>query len=307
MPKKAAAKKAAQPMPAGTGNATAPLTLPNSCRKHGSFIYQVQATVNRFGSIDLTVAAMLRAQMSHAWIRIHGTAAYSAAEKQRIRDLTAALRAGGISVAGWGWCQGESASGDAVLALRECQSLGIQDYVADIEQGVHNAHWTVQEVDTFCRAIRAGLPGTFGITTFGLIDWHSPELMTAALPYVHFFNPQVYWFNFPNTQMVNQFRRPDGTRYRRNEPGEYMELCIDRWRRLMGASQKPLVVTGQAYWGEGNTQAEAEAKLEHFLGNWNGYSRVVGLYWWHLGGGQAMSHLMLERITAARLGQKNYA
>jgi hypothetical protein len=86
-----------------------------------------------------------------------------------------------------------------------------------------------------------------------------------------------------------------------------MELCIDRWRRLMGASQKPLVVTGQAYWGEGNTQAEAEAKLEHFLGNWNGYSRVVGLNWWHLGGGQAMSHLMLERITAARLGQKNYA
>ena len=100
---------------------------------------------------------------------------------------------------------------------------------------------------TFCRAIRADLDGQFGVTTFGLIDWHAPELMKAALPFVPFFNPQVYWFNFPNNQMVQQFRRPDGMRYRPGIPGEYMDLCIDRWNALMDTDGRPLVVTGQAY------------------------------------------------------------
>ncbi len=303
--KKTAAKKAAGPGPVP---APAPAAaLARSCRLHGSFIYQVQPTINRYGGIDLTVAAMLRMQMSHAWIRIHGTQAYSAAEKQRIRDLTAALRTAGIGVAGWGWCQGSVPLAEANLALRESESLGMTDYVADIEQGVSNAHWTPQEVTAFCQRVRANLPGSFGVTTFGLIDWHEPGLMQAALPFVDFFNPQVYWFNFPNQQMVNQFRRPDGTRYRVNEPGEYMELCIDRWVRLMGGTPKRLVVAGQAYWNEGNTQTQAEAKLVQFLSGWNGYNRVAGLNWWHLGGGSAMSHAMVERIVAARLGQKNYA
>jgi hypothetical protein len=74
----------------------------------------------------------------------------------------------------------------------------------------------------------------------------------------------------------------------------------------MGATPKDLVVTGAAYWGEGNTQSDAEQKVEEFLADWNHFDRVVGLNWWHFGGDKAMSHRMLEAITGAQLGAKPY-
>ena len=149
--------------------------------------------------------------------------------------------------------------------------------------------------------------GGFGITTYPLIDWHEPELMQAALPFVDMFNPQVYWFHFPNKKMLAQFKRPNGKPYVADNAAEYTDLCIDRWTKLMGGTAKKLVVTGAAYWNEGNTQAEAEAKVEEFLAKWNRYGAIVGLNWWHFGGQSAMSHRMLEAITAAKLGAKPYA
>ena len=133
-------------------------------------------------------------------------------------------------------------------------------------------------------------------------------MLAAALPYVDAVAPQVYWFNFPNAKMVHQFKRPDGTAYTVGDPGQYADLCIDRWRRLMTGIAKPIILTGQAYWGEANfSQAEAEAKLTAFLNKWNGYGRICGLNWWHFGGGDATSHAMLETMVAAKLGAKPYA
>jgi hypothetical protein len=54
-----------------------------------------------------------------------------------------------------------------------------------------------------------------------------------ALPFVDMFNPQVYWFRFPNKKMVKEFRRPNGPRYTIGNATSYATLCLDRW---MGTS-----------------------------------------------------------------------
>ena len=198
---------------------------------------------------------------------------------------------------------------DAKLAVRELSWFGLSDYVADIEHGVNGANWTVAEIETFCRHVRNNVSGSFGVTTFPLIDWHEPQLMKAALPFVDMFNPQVYWHHFPNRKMVRQFKRPNGTSYGRDKSFEYADLCLDRWDALMGNRPKDVVVTGQAYWGEGEppfTRVEAEDKLDEFLGSWAGYGRVIGLNWWHFGGGDSMTHRMLDSITKAKLAARPY-
>lgn len=281
--------------------------LPASMRRHGTFTYSVDKTIADYGSLDNAIAALKRAEMSHVWVRIHGRSAYGSADKVRVKAFIDAAKAAGIAVAGWGWCQGENVGKEAQLALDSVSAFGLTDYLADIEEGVNDAHWTVQEVDEFCAKVRAGLQGAFGVTSFGLIDWHVPKLMTAALPYVDVLAPQVYWHNFPNQKMLDQFTAPNGVKYRKNDPTEYTRLCVDRWRALGGGNAKAIVVTGQAYWGEdGLSQDEAEEKLDAFLSTFSGYGQITGLNWWHFGGSGAMSHAMFEGIIAAKLGSKSY-
>jgi len=281
----------------------------NAFRKHGTFVYQVSETIARYGTVALTIEAMKDAQMTHAWVRIHSQSAYPTNEKKIIAAFIDEVKKAGIAVAGWGWCQGSDPTADAKLAVKELASFGLADYVADIEHGVHGANWEVDEIENFCTRVRAGVSAGFGITTFPLIDWHEPELMKAALPFVDMFNPQVYWHHFPNKKMVKQFKRPDGTGYGRDKAADYADLCLDRWDKLMGGTPKDIVVTGQAYWGEGKPpfpQGDAEDKLDEFLGAWTGYGRVIGLNWWHFGGGQSMSHRMRNSIVKAELGGKPY-
>jgi hypothetical protein len=283
--------------------------LSSAFRKHGTFIYQVAEAIARYGTTPLAIEAMKEAQMTHAWVRIHGQSAYSTADKRTIRAFIDALKSAGVAVAGWGWCQGSDPNADARVALKELRSFELTDYVADIEHGVNNANWTTDEIKSFCTRVRGGVSGSFGITTFPLIDWHEPQLMKAALPFVDMFNPQVYWHHFPNRKMLRQFTRPNGSPYVQNKAAEYADLCLDRWDKLMGSTPKSLVMTGQAYWGEGEppfAQDEAEDKLDEFLDAWTGFDRVVGLNWWHFGGGKSMSHRMRNSINKAKLGAKPY-
>ncbi len=282
--------------------------LAKAFRKHGTFIYNSAATIADYGSPANVAAAMVRAGMSHAWVRIHGRKADAAPTQAASKSLIAALQSAGIAVAGWGWVQGEDPKGEAAIALKALNTYGLKDYIADIEPGHNNSVWTSLEVDAFCAAVRKGVVGSFAVSSFALVDWHEPQLMSAALPHVDAFAPQIYWFNYPNSKMVQQFKRPDGTNYPIGKAHGYAELCLDRWARLAATSPKPLILTGQAYWGEsGFSQAAAEAKLDEFLAGWRDFGRIAGLNWWHFGGSTGMSHAMLESITNAALGDKTYA
>ncbi|HXO73557.1 MAG TPA: hypothetical protein VN838_31780, partial [Bradyrhizobium sp.] len=142
-----------------------PMASPNSFRKHGTFIYEVSETIADYGSTKLAVEAMQKAGMTHAWVRIHGPAPYGAGTKKIIAGFIAALKAAGIGVAAWGWCDGSDPTANAKLALKELSFFGLTDYIADIEHGEHGANWTENEITKFCTLARAGITGGFGITT----------------------------------------------------------------------------------------------------------------------------------------------
>jgi hypothetical protein len=276
------------------------MALPDTFRGHGTFIYAASTTTTKFGSEKKVAEAIADAHMTSAWVQVH-TKNKSLANNKSTQKLVAALRDRGIGVAGWGWCQGADAKAEAKLAIRSLRDLGITDYVADIEEGVGDAHWTPAEIRTFFETLRGELPDNpVAVSTFPVITWHEPELMKAAAPYVDAFAPQAYWFWFPNQKLRNEF----GTKYGADDPVAYVDLTIDNWRTI---TDKPLIITGASYWNEsGMKEAEAAWKVARFVDRFTAWDRIAGLNWWHFGG-NAMNAGMRDTITAARLDQKPYA
>jgi len=279
------------------------MALPPEFTKHGTFIYLPDEIIQRYGSPKLVATAMQDLQMTHAWVRMHDKD--TLLPKEPLQSLVTALRDAGIAIAGWGWCQGAAPADEAQLALRGLARWGLTHYVADIEQGVHNSDWTADEVRTFLTKLRAGMaPGAkIAVTTFPYIEWHSPELMKAAEPLVDCFNPQMYWHDFPNKKMLKD-QGVSAKDYPLEDPDSYVRLCLRQWRKI---TNKPIVITGQAYWGEeGFQQKDAESKLASFLSTFNSWKDVAGINWWHFGGSgmSAMSYSMFTDIKLAKLGDK---
>lgn len=268
------------------------MSLPESFQKHGTFFYSIPNAIDRFGSIEGLVERVERCNMTHAWLRGYGRGGLYGNEAQN-KELIAALKEKGIAVAIWGWCQGENIEAEAELALKAVDTYGLPGYVANIEQGTNGSDWSVDEIEKFISTVRAGMPedGGIGVSSFGLIGWHKPELMKAVDEMVDMFAPQTYWFKFPSQTMVNQFGQ-----YELDVPSEYVRLCIDNWRTYV---TKPLVVTGQAYWGEGNSQTESEDKLADFTQRFDNWGDIIGLNWWYTAGSDAMSDKMIETIAGA--------
>lgn len=270
---------------------------------HGTFIYDAEATIARYGSTALVAAALKECDMQHAWVRIHGgTQTHPALPTL---PLINALKNEGIAVAGWGWCPGDNPSLEVELALTALNEFGLDHYVADVEDGVQGANWNASEIKTFFKSLRQALPGAqIGLSTFGFIPWHKPQLMAAAEPFVDFFAPQVYWFTFPTLKML-QAVGASPSKYPLDSSVSYARLCIDQWRKIIG---KPLVLSGQAYWGEvpDYTQGKAEARLLEFTTHFDEWNKLQGLNWWHAGGKSqnAMSFAMYQAIKAAKINGK---
>jgi hypothetical protein len=270
---------------------------------HGTFIYDAAATIARYGSVELVAAALKECDIQHAWVRIHGGTQTHPAYPTL--PLINALKGAGIAVAGWGWCPGDHISLEVERALTALSEFNLEHYVADVEDGVAGANWSVSEIKTFFKSLRAALPSSqIGVSTFGFIPWHTPKLMSAAEPFVDFFAPQVYWFTYPTLKIL-QSVGASTSQYPLDSPVSFARLCIDQWRNLV---KKPLVMTGQAYWGEiaDYTQGKAEAKLQEFITNFDQWKKLQGLNWWHMGGkGQnAMSFAMYQAIKTAQLNGK---
>lgn len=279
------------------------MSLPREFTKHGTFIYLPGPTIQRYGSPELVASAMKDLGMSHAWVRMHDKD--TLLPKEPLHSLVEALHAAKIAVAGWGWCQGVDPKAEAALALKGLSRWGLTHYIADIEQGVHGSNWTPAEVRTFLSELRTGMAkkAIIGMSSFPYIEWHAPELMIAAEPLVDLFAPQMYWHNHPNMKMI----RDQGVSvkdYPLDDPDSYVRLCMRQWRKI---TQKPLVFTGQAYWGEqGFEQKPAEAKLQSFLAKFKNWDDIVGFNWWHLGGKDqmAMSYSMYTAIKAADIASQ---
>jgi hypothetical protein len=276
---------------------------PKAMAGHGTFIYNAVATIGRYSSPENVAAALQELDMQHAWIRIHGRSEMHAVEPTR--SLIQALKSAGIYVAGWGWCQGDNVSSEAQLALNALERFELEHYIADIEQGVSGSHWTRPEINEFFTKLRNGLSNTskVALSTHAFIIWHGTELMREADRYVDYFAPQVYWFSYPNQNLLNA-AGVSPQQYPLNDPASYMRLCLKLWRDI---TEKPVIAAGQIYWGEGDFPRErTEQKLASFLSTFTNWEELQGLNWWHLGGsGQsAMSSTMYTSLKAAKLNSK---
>ncbi len=270
---------------------------------HGTFIYDAETTIARYGSAALAAVALKECDMQHAWVRIHSGTQTTSPEP--LLSLISALKNEDVAVAGWGWCPGDDVNVEVERALTALSEFGLEHYVADVEDGAYGANWTEGEVKAFFKRLRDHLPDArIGVSTFGFIPWHEPQLMAAAEPFVDFFAPQVYWFNFPMLKMLQAVGAAP-SKYPLHDSASYAHLCIDQWRKTVS---KPLLLTGQAYWGEvpDYTQDMAEAGLANFIAHFDRWDGLQGLNWWHMGGKQqaAMSFGMYQTIKAARLNGK---
>ncbi|VAX21471.1 hypothetical protein MNBD_NITROSPINAE03-1528, partial [hydrothermal vent metagenome] len=194
------------------------MSLPESFQKHGTFFYSIPDAIERFGDIDGLVERVERCDMTHAWLRGHGRRSLYG-DKEQNKEVIAALEERGVAVAIWGWLQGEDIEREAELALSAIDTYGLPGYVANIEQGTNGSDWSVDKIEKLILAVRKGMPddGAIGVSSFGLIGWHRPELMKAVDEMVDMFAPQVYWFWYPDQKMVDQFGR-----YELMVPSEYV-------------------------------------------------------------------------------------
>ncbi|MBF0337475.1 MAG: hypothetical protein HQL05_06540 [Nitrospirae bacterium] len=274
--------------------------LPKSVTGHGTFIYNAEHTIAKYGGPEEVAKSLKRLDMQHAWIRIHGYMPIHDIEPTK--SLVNAIKDYGIEVAGWGWCQGENITREYKIALDSLERFGLSDYIADIEQKVNGASWTNDEIVLFLSKVRESLSpeSAIGVSSHGFIHWHEPELMKVADSLVDFFAPQVYWFRFPSKKILHAAGLLE-SEYPLDNPDSYVRLCINSWKRYVS---KPIVITCQAYWGEGGyTQQTSEVKVKEFLRNFKIYDSIVGLNWWHFGGkGQsAMSSSMINAIEEKKI------
>lgn len=268
---------------------------------HGTFVYRPDFAIQRFGSAAGVADALKAMHMSHAWLRVHNKNGDWRPEANMA--LAEAFRAAGINVGVWGWNDGNDVDLDIMNARAAIDRYQPYTYIADMENGVNGAAWTVSRARKFATAVKDHLDGKpLVVSSFGYIVTHEPEIMAAMDGIADFFAPQVYWFRFPKASMVPADDPVLGGLPTDNAAA-YAKVCLHHWRKFV---TKPLVLTGQAYWGEAEnwTQGKAEQKLEEFLDEFDRFDDLVGLNWWNLADERAMSARMRSLIAAARLDAK---
>jgi hypothetical protein len=269
--------------------------LADCFRGHGTFVYEAAATLDKYGNNPRQLVQALRdAGMTYVWVRLHDYQMKPEPERPT-RTLIETLGAANIALAGWGFDTGKDPQRQAELAAGMVKAHGLTHYVADIEQDEHGSQWTVEKIPLFLQTLRQYLPqgAQIVVSSYPYIKVKHPELMRAAAPYADAFAPQIYWQDYPARYMLEPGNlpahpsRPYDPIRDQHSPVAYAHLCLDWWQQVVGA--KPLLMTGQAYW-ETISQAQAEDKLIRFLHEFDGWPRLVGANWWHLGHKHNLPH-----------------
>lgn len=285
---------------------------------HGTFVFKAKSTLQRYKETSNAgrdvVKAFKAMGFGAAWVRLFGATA-SVADAPTA-ELIKALRAGGIEVAGWGYCHGADWKSDLKRSIMQCKKYGLDSFVADVEPGnstsVGRTRWTRPHFTNYLN----GISDHFGKDNVAVSTWPVPriqdaydsvKLMKIAVPRVGMFAPQAYWMTFPKKIHYDKtgFSKK---KYPKDNPEAFVRLVIDAWREM--GIESPLVITGQSYWGEGGPgRSEMEGKLTAFTKTFDAWDRIVGFNWWHAGGvgAKAMSPAMVQTLKSAKLNDEDYA
>jgi hypothetical protein len=294
------------------------MPLHNAFKGHGTFIYNAQSTLQRHedasGPAPGLVKAFKAMGFTSAWVRLFGVA--GAVTHAPTAELVAALRDGGIEVAGWGYCHGADWKADLRHSIEQSKRYDLEVFVADVEPGnstsMGRTKWTRPDFTKYLD----GISKHFGKDNVGVSTWPVPKiqdahdsvaLMKIAAPRVGMFAPQAYWMRFPKRVHYDATGfRP--SKYPQDSPESFVRLVIDAWRKM--GVDNPLVITGQAYWGEGGpSQTVMEQKLATFATTFDAWDKIAGFNWWHAGGvgAPAMSPAMVTTLKRAKFNERDFA
>lgn len=304
------------------------MILNKALRGHGTFCYLPDETMNAYAASAVLIPDNLKAtkrayrfahtakQMgfSHVWVRLFGLEGPMPAGPTK--ELLTGLREVGIEVAGWGYCHGRDAKKELQMAADEADRHELVAFVADIEPGRElggtKSQWGTTEFGDFVD----GLVEKFGQQNLGMSTWPvlriqndqaypSLSLMRQAAGRVGVFAPQAYWMNYPK-QVHYRSTGLKEAEYPRNDPASFVRLVIDAWKA--DGFDQPLLITGQAYWGEGAPPASTmEKKMQLFSQSFADWPKIVGFNWWHAGGSKTMSSTMIQALKDAKLDTKPFA
>jgi hypothetical protein len=290
--------------------------------------YQSQNGGQPQDNIDRLVMALKDMHVASVWIQLFSRSGEFDTGNEALRkSLITKLTQAGILWAGWGYCAGVNAQRDLGILAGLKAKLGMTAFVIDAEPGnavIPNPAdpnhplpdlWKVADFDQFV----VGTVALFGRDNVAVSTWpvlklqdtaNNPviQLMRTAAARVCAFAPQAYWMTFPNHHHYDAGF--DQAKYPPNDPSSYVRLVIDSWEQL--GIITPLVISGQAYWGEGSpTQAVMEAKAASFIANFADWNRIIGFNWYHGGGNNtaaegSMSDAMITSIITNDLSKKPY-
>jgi hypothetical protein len=283
--------------------------------------------------IDRFIVALKDMEVGTVWIQLFSSDGDFDMENAKLRkSLIDRLGTAGIHWAGWGYCAGRNATTDIELISDLRNELAMEAFIIDAEPGnlvwpdpkfpkdpkkKLPDLWSLDEFDAFTKAVNA----MFGTSNLALSTWPvlriqdeekkgNPviKLMQIAAPRVAAFAPQAYWMTFPKKVHYDLgYKEKD---YPPNDPESYVRLVIQSWRDLK--FDNPLVISGQAYWGEGETALSTmNRKADEFCNDFADWDKLVGFNWYHAGGKNtaksgSLSDAMVASIAVAKLGGKPY-
>lgn len=296
-------------------------SVKNALRRFENYTSPNQANPPPTDNIDRFILALKDMEISTVWIQLFtrskpGDVDPTKAGAALRKDLVAKLASAKIKFAGWGYCAATNRDRDIGLIKQFRDDLGMTAFVIDAEPEKAKDQWTESDFDKFT----GGVNGLLGTDNIALSTWPvlqiqddpvNPvvKLMKIAAPRVCLFAPQAYWMNYP-TKVHYSSTGLKETDFPRDDPASFVRLVIEAWRRL--DFTQPLVISGQAYWGEGSPPKKTmNAKVNRFVTNFTDWSKIVGFNWYHAGKANtsndgSMSDEMVAAIAAAHMGTKPY-
>ncbi len=212
-----------------------------SLQGKGFFIWKVRDCEG--GNPAAIANAAQAAGFTHVLIKIaDGPYTYNVdrnTNQDLVPPVVQALREKNMRVWGWHYVYGNNPIGEANIAIRRLQELGLEGYVIDAE-AEYKQPGKANAASAYLTRLRSSLPNLpFALSSYRYPTYHPQLPWKTFLEKVDFNMPQVYW---------EQAHNPDAQ----------LKRCVREFQALTPV--RPVIPTGPAYTVGGWKPTEADIK-----------------------------------------------
>lgn len=214
----------------------------------GMYIWQLNAA--EMGQAYQIARDAKAAGFSHVLVKIaNGTYTFNVVNGVDLAMLLAVeMKRVGIQVWGWHYVYGYDPVGEAAIAVKRVNELGLDGYVVDAE-GEYKSSGSTRARE-FMQRVRSGLGNLpIALSSYRYPSLHPEFPWGAFLEFVDINMPQVYWMQAHN-------------------PAAQLANCVSEFKALSG---RPIIPTGAAF-----HEAGWQATAEEIYSFWNAV-KTLGL------------------------------